>query len=474
MEELVTLKRTEEGLQKAHAKLEVKVEQGAAELLAANETLQEEIAERKRVEGELRRSERELRIRNRIADIFLVIPDEEMYGEVLQVILEAAESRYGVFGYIDQNETLVCPSMTKDIWDQCAVSEKTIIYPREAWGGLWGQSLIEKKTFFSNELSRVPEGHIPIFRNLALPIIHQGNVIGLLNVANKATDYDQQDQELLETIADAIAPVLAARLQRDIQEKERKQAEEELQKAHNRLETKVKERTAKLEHTNAELEQFAYVASHDLQEPLRNVRSYTELLAERYQGRLDAKADKFIGYIVDGASRMQRLVSDLLSYSRVGEADLSPELTNVADAMGQVLGDMEALIQENDALVTCDPLPTIIANNLQISQLLLNLIGNAIKFRSENPPRIHVSAEQKDKEWVFSVSDNGIGIEPQYAERIFTVFQRLHTRETYPGTGIGLAICRKIVERHGGRIWMESEIGKGTTFFFTIPAKQEG
>jgi len=226
---------------------------------------------------------------------------------------------------------------------------------------------------------------------------------------------------------------------------------------------------ANLERSNKELEQFAYVASHDLQEPLRMVSSYTQLLAQRYEGQLDEKAKKYIDYAVDGAIRMQRLINDLLTYSRVGSRGNPLAPTDSHAVLGDVLRNLAAMIEENRALVTNDDLPTVRADALQLAQVFQNLIANAIKFRSEDLPRVHVSARDQGREWVFSVADNGIGIDPQYAERIFVIFQRLHTRDEYPGTGIGLAVCMRIVERHGGRIWFESELEKGSTFYFTVP-----
>jgi PAS domain S-box-containing protein len=239
---------------------------------------------------------------------------------------------------------------------------------------------------------------------------------------------------------------------------ERKRAEEQLRRY-----------AAELERSNQELQQFAYVASHDLQEPLRMVTSYLQLLERRYQGQLDADADEFIHFAVDGAQRMYELIRGLLAYSRVGTHGGPFVPVDCEEIVGQVLDNLQIVIGENQATVTYDPLPTVRADPTQMAQLFQNLIGNALKFRGQRPPEIHVGAEWQGDEWLFRVCDNGIGIEIQYAERIFVIFQRLHTREEYPGTGIGLALCKRIVERHGGRIWVESEPGQGSCFFFTLP-----
>ncbi|MCD4845001.1 MAG: PocR ligand-binding domain-containing protein [Methanosarcinales archaeon] len=243
-----------------------------------------------------------------------------------------------------------------------------------------------------------------------------------------------------------------------------------------RAEVKLKETVADLKRSNSELEQFAYVASHDLQEPLRMISSYVQLLQRRYKDRLDTDADDFIGYAVDGANRMQMLINDLLIFSRVGTRGKPFEPTDCEAVLGKVLTNLEVSIKESSAEITHDALPTVMADGSQLILLLQNLIRNAIKFHSEKLPRIHVSAKRSESEYIFSVADNGIGIEAEFYDRIFVIFQRLHGRDEYSGTGIGLAVCRKIVERHGGRIWVESESGKGTTFFFTMPiegGKQE-
>jgi PAS domain S-box-containing protein len=245
-------------------------------------------------------------------------------------------------------------------------------------------------------------------------------------------------------------------LLRDITERKRAQAA-------------LQQTTEDLQRSNRDLEQFAYVASHDLQEPLRAVGGYVKLLEHRFPDKLDATARGYIAGAFDGATRMERLISDLLAYSRVatrGEDFLPADLE---DALGQALRNLEAGIEAAQATVTHDPLPTLPVDAGQIRQLFQNLIGNALKFNGEQPPRIHIGAQRQEGRWVFSVRDNGIGIDPRYYEKIFQVFQRLHTRKDYPGTGIGLAICKKIVERHGGTIWVESQPDQGATFYFSIP-----
>ena len=235
-------------------------------------------------------------------------------------------------------------------------------------------------------------------------------------------------------------------------------------------EEKLQRTLENLERSNLELEQFAYISSHDLQEPLRKIANFADMLAHQYQGRLDERAERYFGYITDGAKRMQTLINDLLSYSRVGRAEMPLTPASLEEILQGTISDLQALIRESGAAISHDPLPILQVNPHQMGRLLQNLIINGIKFHDHQSPRIHLAARQEGQEWVISVRDNGIGFDRQYAEGIFKVFKRLHAKEQYPGTGIGLAICKKIVERHGGRIWAESEPGRGSTFYFTIPA----
>jgi len=238
-----------------------------------------------------------------------------------------------------------------------------------------------------------------------------------------------------------------------------------------RVEQALSMRTKALEQSNRDLEQYTYVVSHDLQEPLRMVTSYLQLLARRYHGRLDKDADQFIDFAADGAQRMQVMIKALLQYSRVGTNVKTAKSVNTDKILNQTLANLTVAIGECNAVITRNLLPKVWADESQLVQLFQNLVSNAIKFRGEIPVRIHISAERQADDWVFSIRDNGIGIDPNFSERIFAIFQRLHTAVDYPGTGIGLAICRKIVEHHGGRIWVSSESGAGATFFFSLPIK---
>ena len=255
---------------------------------------------------------------------------------------------------------------------------------------------------------------------------------------------------------------------------------QELAESKADLEIKVRDRTRELElvnrqllKLNQELEQFAYIVSHDLREPLRMVTSFTQLLKQKYAGHLDSEADRIIGFAVDGAIRMEELINDLLTYSRVGNSGKTLELVDTEAVLDQALSNLHLALQETNAQIIRESLPAVVGDTTQLIQLWQNLIANGIKYRGTESPRIEIGATAELEQYLFWVKDNGIGINPKYSDRIFQIFQRLHTRQEYPGTGTGLAICHKIIERHGGKIWVESELGQGATFYFTLPVEQE-
>ncbi|MGE5432061.1 MAG: CHASE domain-containing protein [Syntrophomonadaceae bacterium] len=300
---------------------------------------------------------------------------------------------------------------------------------------------------------------------LVVPLIVGRQTIGTLSVmrTSPGRPYSPKDRYFLEELANRIAiAIVNSRLhQEKVHEIEEKRIAEE----------KLKKTLEELARSNTELENFAYVASHDLQEPLRMISSYTQLISKRYKGKLDTKADQFISFTVDGAVRMQQLIHDLLEYSRVATRGKPFAPVDSNEIIRTVLNNLQISIKKNNAVITFDSMPRVMGDDIQLMQLFQNLISNAMKFKSSEVPEIKIKAEDKGCEWLFSVQDNGIGIDPQFKERIFVIFQRLHEREAYPGTGIGLAVCKKIVERHGGRIWVDSDPGKGSTFLFTIPKR---
>ncbi|HEY2628769.1 MAG TPA: ATP-binding protein [Usitatibacter sp.] len=288
----------------------------------------------------------------------------------------------------------------------------------------------------------------------ALPVLVGDRVLGAIEFFSRdARNPDKWLLQITVSVGRQIGQLMA-----------RREAEGALRDAHDELELKARE----LERSNEELQQFAYVASHDLQEPLRMVSSYTQLLERRYGDKLDGDAKEFMEFIVDGAARMKQLIEDLLAYSRVGTRGRELARTESGAALAKALANLHIAQEASGAVVTHDPMPPVVADASQLTQLFQNLIGNAMKFHAAGAPRIHVGTETREHVWVFNVKDNGIGLDTQYADRIFMMFQRLHNKTEYAGTGIGLAICKKIVERHGGRIWVDSTPGQGSTFGFTI------
>jgi PAS domain S-box-containing protein len=370
-------------------------------------------------------------------------PSPDVTQEMLQLLVENTKE-YAILmldphGYI----TTWTPAaeLLKDYRaDEIIGKHFSILYTKEdVKNGKCDRDLeiVSRKGKFEDEAWRVRKDGSRFWASVVITALRdpQGNLKGFGKVTHDLTDRKQNEER-------------------------RKQAEEELAR-----------RAEELTRSNADLEQFAYVASHDLQEPLRMVVSFTQLLAQRYQGKLGADADEFINYAVDGARRMQVLVNDLLAYSRVGTQAKEFAAVDCEKALRTVLTNLQQTLEESSGQMTHDPLPTVQGDETQLWQVFQNLVGNALKFHGSEPPRVHVSAQELKGEWRFSVRDNGIGIDPQQAERIFLLFQRLHTRAEFPGTGMGLAITKRIVEQHGGRIWMESEPGKGSTFYFSLPMK---
>jgi PAS domain S-box-containing protein len=338
-------------------------------------------------------------------------------------------------------DPLVTIGAEGNITDVNRATEKVTGYSRHE---LIGTDFLD----YFTEPKKAREGYQKVFkegsvRDYALEIKHKNGHI--TPVLYNASVYRDDSNNVIGVFASA----------RDITE---------LKEAEKILKFKLDELTR----SNAELEQFAYVSSHDLQEPLRMIASYLQLLERKYKGNLDSKADKYIRFSVDGATRMQKLIDDLLEFSRVTTHAKEFKPTDLESIFTQVQSNLEVSIKENNALISHDPLPTIMADKTQITQVFQNLISNALKFRSESQPDIKISVEKRKNDWLFGVKDNGIGIDPKHSDRIFDVFKRLHKKKDYPGTGIGLSICKKIIERHGGQIWVESEPGKGSIFYFTI------
>ena len=362
--------------------------------------------------------------------------------------LKASEEKYRLL--VDSApDPIVLVDLTGTILScNIAIEKVTGFHPSEL-EGKWFQDLVTLDSYdlpaFTAFFEDILEGRQ--VDDFEMKFIHKDGTIRWTSVKVRILYRDEQPSAILVIARDITQRVFAQR---------------ELQR-----------RSEALERSNRELEQFAYIASHDLQEPLRMVASYVQLLERRYQGRLDTDADEFITYAVDGANRMQRMINDLLTYSRVGTRGKPFEATDCELVLDTALINLKLTIEENNAVITHDPLPTILADPSQLVQLFQNLIANAIKFHGEKVPYVHTRATRNNGEWIFSVHDNGIGIDTEYKERVFVIFQRLHTHEEYPGTGIGLAVCKRIVERHHGRIWVESTPGEGTDFFFTVPSEGE-
>lgn len=424
--------------------------------------------ERKKAERALRDSQRQLLVRERLAQIFLTVPDEQMYSEVLKAVLDATDGTQGLFGYIEDDGAIVYPSMTL-VWDRCQVDRKTARYPRETWAGIWGRSMIEKQAMYSNQPGHVPEGNAPIRRALTVPVLYKDELIGQFTVANRATDYTDRDKEFLEGIAEYIAPVLAARIQRDRQEAGRTRAEEELRKLNQGLEERVRRRTTDLVIANKELEAFNYAVAHDLRGPLRHIHGFAEILAEEAGPALDDSARRHLQTIQDSVQHMSCLLEDLLSLARLGRQELRKQACGLNALVSEVVATLQPEIKDRAVEWRIASLPSVDCDPILMNQVLINLLSNALKFTvTRHPAVIEIGQTTVDGEPVIFVRDNGVGFNMKFADKLFGLFQRLHSQEDFTGTGVGLAIVHRIVQRHGGRVWAEAKLNKGATFYLDL------
>jgi PAS domain S-box-containing protein len=405
-----------------------------------------------------------LALQTRITTLFLTISDDQMFNGVLEIILDVMHSPSGVFGFIDQDGALVVPTTPRPIRDKCQVPEKMIRFPQETWvDSSWPRALREKRTIHSNEPSaNVPEGHVGIQRHISMPILFQGEAIGLFQVANKATDYAEADLRTLEAIAGHVAPLLRARLRRE-------RAQKALRTLNAELEQRVAERTAQFEAANQELEAFSYSISHDLRAPLRAIDGFARILDEDYTARLDDEGRRVLGTICGEARRMGQLIDDLLAFSRMSRQHVEPAQIDMTALAQAVFDECAAQAPGRQLQFKVQPLPPAQGDHAMLRQVLANLISNAIKYtRPRTVAEIEIGGRTEGGENLYYVKDNGVGFDMKHAGKLFGVFQRLHSEAEFEGTGVGLALVQRVIHRHGGRVWAEGKLNEGAVFYFTL------
>ncbi len=431
-------------------------------------TIAHDISLRKRAEAELHLSRQSLILRNQILDLFLTVSDERIYEQVLQMVLKSTDSKHGLFGYIAENGDLVVPSMTEEVWESCRVANKDARFPHEVWAGIWAVALERKAAFFNNDPGVVPNGHTDIERSMAVPVLYQGKAIGLIVVANKASDYTRHDQQLLEDVSTYMASVLSARLQRDALERVRQQNEAELIAAKELAEQASRAKT-----------QFLANMSHELRTPMNGILGMAELALDT---SLDAEQREYLMTVQSSGNALLRLIDGLLDFTRLDAKLLTLNYApfSFAEMMRQTLRPLITEAQQIGLNVWCDldtAIPDrIIGDEERLRRVVVNVAGNAVKFTHQGSITISVeriSQVEDELELLFRVADTGIGISPAKQKDIFEPFTQSDGSNTrrYGGTGLGLAISAQLVELMGGKIWLESMPGKGSTVYFTVRVK---
>jgi signal transduction histidine kinase/DNA-binding response OmpR family regulator len=424
--------------------------------------------ERKRHQEELQRANELLRIRSRISEIFLTREGDDLFGEVMDEVVKLTRSGLGFLAYLDPEDNLVFLAMSEGVWERCSMGEedeRTLFFTPSEWEGTaWGDALVQRRQRVLEKASdRTPTGHVTIERAVITPLVTGGEAIGVMTLANRATEYDPEILEACEVMSQHLAPILQARLERDLHERERRRAEEELRELALSLEERVRDRTE-------ELEAFTYSVSHDLRGPLRAIDGFSRILVDEKEEDLGEEGRRLLGVVRENASLMATLIDDLLEFSRAGRRKMTTCFIDTKDMVEEVVRKLRVEHPEWRPEIEMGELPPAEGDPSLLRQVWMNLLSNAAKFSGEAAePRIRIEGSLHGSEVRYIVSDNGVGFEAEYADKLFKVFERLHGRDEFSGTGVGLALVHRIVERHGGWIRGESEKGAGATFTFALP-----